>query len=255
MQNMIGRDFASCIMLCRLLCIFLKLQIPTAMSNSRHTPQRAADTVYEALKGQIMNNKLSGGSQLLEDAISAGFGVSRTPVREALAKLESEGLIEPIPRHGYRVLPITIDDIREIYQVLSPLETVAAELLAEKKPNTLEVQSLQEAVHEMAAALKADDLDAWAAADEKFHARLVDLCGNLRLAKAAHLLFAQSHRVRLFTLRLREKPLSSVKNHGALVEAIRKRQPDMVRQIHAGQRDYWMITMAQLLERLNIHQL
>lgn len=225
------------------------------MSNPKDTPQRAAGAIYDELKARIMYNKLSGGSQLLEDAISADFGVSRTPVREALAKLESDGLIEPIPRHGYRVLPITIDDIREIYQVLSPLETVAAELLAEKKPNAMEVQSLQEAVDGMAAALKSNDLDAWAEADETFHARLVDLCGNHRLAKAAHLLFAQSHRVRLFTLRLREKPLSSVKNHGALVEAIRKKRPDLARQIHAGQRDYWMITMAQLLERLNVHQL
>ncbi len=225
------------------------------MTLPKEPPLRAAETVYLTLKSRILRNQLSGGSQLLEDAIVADLGLSRTPVREALARLESEGLVEPIPRHGYRVLPITMEDIREIYQVLSPLETVAAELLAQKKPNSAEVKALQEAVDMMAKALKADDLDAWAEADETFHARLVDLCGNRRLAKVAHLLFAQSHRVRLFTLHLRDKPLSSVANHGALVDAIRKGRPDLARQVHAGQRDNWTDTMAQLLERLKIHQL
>ncbi|MBB3182019.1 GntR family transcriptional regulator [Variovorax sp. Sphag1AA] len=225
------------------------------MNNVKQTPLRAADTVYGTLKLRILRNQLSGGSQLLEDTVAAELGVSRTPVREALARLEAEGLVEPIPRHGYRVLPITMDDIREIYEVLSPLETVAAELLAQKKPNSTEVKALQEAVDKMATALKADNLDAWAEADESFHARLVDLCGNRRLAKVAHLLFAQSHRVRLFTLHLRDKPSSSVKHHAALVDAIRKGRPDLARQIHAGQRDNWTATIAQLLERLSIHQL
>jgi DNA-binding GntR family transcriptional regulator len=225
------------------------------MEKAKEPPLRAADSAYSSLKSRILRNQLPGGSQLLEDVVAADLGVSRTPVREALARLESEGLVEPIPRHGYRVLPITMEDIREIYEVLSPLETVAAELLAQKKPNSAEVNALQEAVDKMAAALKADDLEAWAEADEMFHARLVDLCGNRRLARVAHLLFAQSHRVRLFTLRLRDKPLSSVKNHGALVDAIRKGRPDLAHEIHAGQRDNWTETMGQLLERLRIHQL
>jgi DNA-binding GntR family transcriptional regulator len=225
------------------------------MGHPKEAPLRAVDAVYGELKSRILRNKLPGASQLLEEEVSAELGVSRTPVREALARLEAEGLIEAVPRHGYRVLPVSIDDIREIYEVLSPLESVAAELLARKKPNAAEVRALQEQVDKMAVALKADDLDAWAEADEGFHARLVDLCGNRRLARMAHQLFAQSHRVRLFTLRLRPKPMSSVKNHGALVEAIRKGRPDLAREVHAGQRDNWIATMTQLLERLNVHQI
>jgi DNA-binding GntR family transcriptional regulator len=221
---------------------------------SENVPRRATDTVYDALKNSILHGRKPAGSHLLEDAIALEFGVSRTPVRDALARLEQEGLVAPVPRHGYRVVPITMADIEEIYQVLSPLETVAAELLARKKPNTAEVKALQEAVDMMAAALKKDDLDAWAEADELFHARLVDLCGNRRLASAAHVLFAQSHRVRLFTLRLRDKPVGSVKNHGALVDAIRKGRPDLARQVHAGQRDSWTNIVGRLLEKVNVHQ-
>jgi DNA-binding GntR family transcriptional regulator len=125
----------------------------------------ASTAVYEVLRQKIMNNQLPGGSQLLEDQVSADLQVSRTPVREALSRLESDGLVQPVRRHGYLVAPITIADIDEIYQVLSPLETVAAELLAAKKPNDKEVALLQECVDKMDAALKKDDLAKWAAAD------------------------------------------------------------------------------------------
>ncbi|MES3003806.1 MAG: GntR family transcriptional regulator [Pseudomonadota bacterium] len=224
------------------------------MRNTDSKPT-ASTSVYEVLRQRIMNNLLPGGSQLLEEAVSAELEVSRTPVREALSRLESDGLVQPVRRHGYTVTPITIKDIDEIYQVLSPLETVAAELLAAKKPNDVEVKALQDCVDKMASSLAKDDLNGWAAADELFHVRLVELCGNKRLAKAAKLLFAQSHRVRLFTLRLREKPTSSAKNHGALVEAIRKHKPEQAREIHSAHRDKWTNTMGKLLTSLNIHQL
>lgn len=215
----------------------------------------ASETVYEVIRQRIMTNRLPGGSHLLEEAVATELEVSRTPVREALSRLESDGLIQSIKRHGYLVTPITIPDINEIYQVLSPLEIVAAELLATKDDNEDIVAELQKYVDEMALALEKDDLDQWAAADEMFHMRLVESCGNGRLAKAAKLLFAQSHRVRLFTLRLREKPVNSVKNHGALVDAIRQHRPDLAREIHAAHRVGWVDKMSDLLASLNIHQL
>ncbi|WP_045737616.1 GntR family transcriptional regulator [Xanthomonas sp. MUS 060] len=217
--------------------------------------QTASDTVYKTLRYKIMHNQLPGGSQLLEEEVTAQLNVSRTPVRAALSKLEAEGLVQAVRRHGYRVTPITVQDIHEIYQILSPLETAAAELLAEKNSNEQEVEALQECVDRMDAALQADDLQGWADADELFHVRLVDLCGNQRLARAAKLIFAQSHRVRLFALRLRDKPVSSVKHHGALVDAIRQKRPALARKIHGAHRDSWTQTLDQLLTSLNIHQL
>lgn len=225
-------------------------------SMRRSEPKSTAGmAVYEELRRKIVNNQLPGGSQLLEEQVSADLKVSRTPVREALSRLELEGLVQPVRRHGYLVAPITIADIDQIYQVLSPLETVAAELLASKKPNDEEVFLLQACVDKMDAALKKDDLDAWAAADELFHIRLAELCGNERLARAAKLLWAQSQRVRLFTLRLREKPLNSVKSHGALVDAIRKHKPAEARKVHGNHREKWTTDMSRLLRSLNIHQL
>lgn len=112
----------------------------------------ASDAVYETLRHKITNNQLPGGSQLLEEEIATQMKVSRTPVRAALFKLEAEGLVQAVRRHGYRITPITVQDIHEIYQVLLPLETVAAELLAEKNPNKHEVQALQDCVDRMDAA-------------------------------------------------------------------------------------------------------
>jgi DNA-binding GntR family transcriptional regulator len=215
----------------------------------------ASNVVYESLRHKIMNNQLPGGSQLLEEDVASELNVSRTPARAALARLEAEGLVQAVRRHGYRITPITAQDIREIYQILSPLETVAAELLAGKDPNEQEVQALQECVDRMDAALKRDDLEAWADADELFHTRLVDLCGNQRLARVAKLMFAQSHRVRLFALRIREKPVNSVKHHGDLVDAIRQKRPALAREIHSAHRDSWTETLGGLLSSLNVHQL
>ncbi|MCW8208588.1 GntR family transcriptional regulator [Verminephrobacter aporrectodeae subsp. tuberculatae] len=225
------------------------------MSNTPDTKPTSSDSVYLSLRHKIMNNQIPGGSHLLEDVVAQELGVSRTPVHAALARLESEGLVQAVRRHGYRITPITLADIHEIYQVLSPLETVAAELLAQKNPNDQEVQALQECVDGMATALEHDDLNAWAAADERFHARLVDLCGNQRLARMAKLMFAQSHRVRLFTLRLRDKPVGSVQHHGDLVDAIRQKRPQIARKIHGAHRQDWSRTLEQLLSSLNIHQI
>lgn len=240
----------------RIRCVILWR---TGTLDSRmHTPATkptASDAVYACVRQRIISNQLPGGSQLLEEDVAEELSVSRTPVRAALLRLETEGLVQAVRRHGYRITPITVDDIREIYQVLSPLETVAAELLATKDPNGDEVQALQDCVDRMDESLRRDDLQAWADADELFHSRLVDLCGNARLARAAKMMFAQSHRVRVFTLRLRDKPVGSVKRHGDLVDAIRQRRPQLAREIHGAHRDAWTQTLGKLLTSLNIHQL
>ena len=118
------------------------------------------------------------GHRALEQEVALALGMSRTPVREALMRLQNEGLVEVIPRHGMRVLPVSPNDMREIYQILTALECMAAELLAQRKPSDKELEPLVAATKAMDKALKAEDLDAWAAADERFHAHLVELAGN-----------------------------------------------------------------------------
>ena len=143
-------------------------------------------------------------------------------MREALIRLAHEGLVEVIPRHGMRVLPVSPADMSEIYVVLTALESAAAEILAQRRPDATPSSSpLVDATRDMTRALEADDLDAWAAADERFHRHLVELAGNRTLIDAVARLADRAHRARMFTLRLRPKPVNSTQEHMAMLERIR----------------------------------
>lgn len=178
------------------------------------------DAAYQGMRRRILDNQWAPGYQAMEQQIAEQLGMSRTPVREALIRLGREGLVEVIPRRGMRVLPVSPTDMREIYDVLTALECMAAETLAARKPGSAELKPLITATKAMEKALAQDDLDAWAAADEVFHERLVHMAGNKLLAQAVMSHWDRAHRARMFTLRLRPKPVNSTKEHMALVERL-----------------------------------
>ncbi len=144
------------------------------------------DAAYEQVRRRILDNVWPPGHQALEQEVALALGMSRTPVREALMRLRNEGLVEVVPRHGMRVLPVSAADMREIYEILTALECMAAELLAARQPTKAQLAPLVNATKAMDRALKSGDLDAWAAADELFHAQLVELAGNRQLPRHGH---------------------------------------------------------------------
>ena len=178
------------------------------------------DAAYEQVRRRILDNIWPPGHRALEQEVALALGMSRTPVREALMRLQNEGLIEVIPRHGLRVLPVSPTDMGEIYQILTALECMAAELLARRQPSAQELAPLVAATQAMDTALAADDLDAWAAADERFHAQLVDLAGNRQLQATVLNYWDRAHRARMFTLRLRPKPVNSTQEHMQMVQRL-----------------------------------
>ena len=191
-----------------------------------NAPTRASttslvDDAYELIRRRILDNLWPPGHRALEQEVALALGMSRTPVREALMRLQNEGLVEVIPRHGMRVLPVSPNDMGEIYQILTALECMAAEMLARRKPTAQELEPLVAATRAMDKALKADDLDAWAAADERFHAQLLELAGNRQLQATVLNYWDRAHRARMFTLRLRPKPVNSTKEHMQMVERLR----------------------------------
>ena len=209
-------------------------------------------SAYDVIKQRILGNEYPGGFHLLEQQLALDFDMSRTPLKEALVRLESDGLIQIVPRRGIRVIPLTANDIHEIYTVLSPLETLAAELIAIRTDNKHEVAALEAQVEAMRRALNKSNLGAWAEADEKFHRCLVDMSGNSRLSIAARTLLDQSQRFRMFTLRLREKPVRSTDNHASLVQAIKEHDPKRARLVHMDHKADWKKNMEALLERFSI---
>lgn len=190
------------------------------MNASADRSGNLADAAYEQVRRRILDNVWPPGHRALEQEVGLALGMSRTPVREALVRLQAEGLIELIPRHGMHVLPVSPVQMREIYEVLTALECMAVELVARRKPTAADIQPLTQATDEMDHALARDDLDAWAAADEAFHAQLVELAGNKTLQAAVMGHWDRAHRARMFSLRLRPTPTHSTREHRALVEKI-----------------------------------
>jgi len=178
------------------------------------------EQAYRKLKSNILSNEFPPGYQALEPEIAKTLGVSRTPVREALIRLEAEKLIELIPRRGMRVLPLVPEDIIEINQVLTGLECMAVELLTKKNCSPDVLQPMADSLLEMESALDADDIDLWAGAEEKFHRFLVGLAGNKRLAMLVETVRSQAYRARKITLKLRPRPVNSTIAYREVFDAI-----------------------------------
>lgn len=214
-----------------------------------------AVAAYRTIRELILSNTWAPGFQATEQEVGTRLGMSRTPVREALMRLQQEGLVSVVPRHGVKVLPISPTDMKEIYEILTSLESTAAELVARRKPTAAQLRRMERASADMESALERDDLEGWAKADESFHAQLLDLCGNEKLKAVVLNFWDRAHRARLLTLRLRPKPERSTKEHAALVEAIRRGDHAEARRIHFEHRERAGQELVELLQRLGLKQL
>jgi DNA-binding GntR family transcriptional regulator len=225
-------------------------EVPSLLTREKRT-----GSAYQDIKAMIIEGTLVPGEMILEQELAERLEMSRTPVREALIRLEQEGLLEIKPRRGARVLPVSVDDMREIYQLLTVLEATAAKAAATRGVSPSELAALEQAVTDMDASLAIDDLNAWAEADARFHARLVDASGNHRLIVFVATMVEQSQRVRRLTLHLRPRPTGSNEDHRAVVEAIRARDPVTAERIHHRHREQSGEMLVELLERLRLTRL
>ena len=207
------------------------------------------DRACRMLRQRILDNHWPPGAHALEQQLALELGMSRTPVREALVRLASEGLVEVVPRHGARVLPLSATDMDEIYRILGSLEATAAQMIAERKPRPAELKPLDDATRAMGAALAADDLDAWAVADEAFHRTLVELSGSRTLVAIVGNFRDRVHRARIFTRQLRAKPTPSTRAHRELVRALRRGDGEAARTIHLAHRESARIELTAILAR------
>ena len=210
---------------------------------------------YEEIRRRIVNNEYPPSHQVLEHELAAELGMSRTPVREALIRLENERFVQIIPRHGMRVAPLSLNDLRDVYEVLTALELTAIERLARSGPDDRLVAALDEAVRDMDSSLKRRDIDGWVKADERFHRMVLELCGNARLASMAFMLWDQGHRARLTTVRLRPALETSNREHRAVVDAIRRGNWREAVSLHAKHRARTSREIVNLLEQCRLGSL
>lgn len=213
------------------------------------------DDAYDRLKLEILENRMPPGYQAPEPEIADRLGMSRTPVREALIRLQAEGLVDLIPRRGARVLPVSPNDMREIYQILTALEPEAAALVARRELAPAEIALLEGPTSDMERTIETGDLDAWAAADDRFHRALLDLSPNRRISTFIKQLLNQAHRARMVTLRLRKPPRTSTREHRDILTAILAHDDDRARMLFRAHRERADEELIDILEACRLSSL
>ncbi|MEH7307293.1 GntR family transcriptional regulator [Neobacillus drentensis] len=199
-------------------------------SLDKNGESRLPQLAYLATRHAIRQLQLPPGQTVLEREMAEILGMSRTPVREALVRLEMEGWVRLIPRRGFVVAPIIADDLQQIYEVVEALDGIAGSLAA-KRATPEELDKLDHLIEEQEKALASEDLLAWTDLDEQFHQLIVDLARNPRLRGVMDSQSDQLYRARLYTIKLRPEPTRSIMDHKAIVSVMRAAEPDAARSM------------------------
>lgn len=216
----------------------------TLPSIARRDEPGMADRAFQQIRDAIAGLTLQPGQPLTEVSLASWLGTGRTPVREALLRLRDEGLVESVPRKGYFVSRISAEEAREIYEMLEGLEGMAIKLAATKK--TPEgIAQLEGAVSRMESALEADDLDAWAAADDEAHEAILEMAGNRQITRVVNSLQVRVKRLQLFTVRKRSRLAHSTRMHRAQLEAIKAGDWKTARALR---QDLWSDVSVELVD-------
>ncbi|MCP4206304.1 MAG: GntR family transcriptional regulator [Shimia sp.] len=212
-------------------------------------PLSNSQRAFLSLRDMIFAGDLAPGSDHLESELAEQLGVSRTPVREAALMLESQGLLELRPRKGVRILPVSPDDMAEIYDVLTELECLAARNAADKGYVKADLLLLAKAIEDMEVAVAQSNLEAWAEADDRFHRTLVSLGGNSRATTVFEMMNDQVRRARNVTLFMRPLPVKSNEDHRQVYEAIKSGDVGTADAIHRAHRQNAKKMMLELLDK------
>ena len=220
------------------------------MKDENTKPQSNSQRAHKQIRSLIFNGDLPSGSDHLETELAYKLGMSRTPVREAALMLEAQGLVEVRPRKGLRIVPVSPEDMREIYDILTELESLAAEVAAQAGYASSELDELESAVQDMEQAVTDEDLKAWAECDDRFHKELVRLGKNGRVCTVVGMMSDQVRRARNMTLFARPMPVQSNKDHRAVFHAIRDGNPTEARERHRKHRQQTKLMLIELIQKL-----
>ncbi|MDI9370320.1 MAG: GntR family transcriptional regulator [Synergistaceae bacterium] len=152
----------------------------------------SADYAYQELRHRIITKQLKPGQRLPEVNIAAQMGVSRTPVREALRRLASEGLVQIIPNSGARLAAPTVREIEDTFLVREQLECLAIELAADKIGDR-HLRRIEEALIEESRAIEDKELETYLEVNEAFHKTVADASGNKVLVEYVENILARTN--------------------------------------------------------------
>lgn len=188
------------------------------------------DVVFNTLRRAILRGELKPGERLMEIQLANKLGVSRTPIREAIRKLELEGLVLMIPRKGAEVAEITEKNLRDVLEVRCALEELAVQLACDRIDKS-RLEDLYAAAERFRATLDCDDITKIAQADEAFHDVIFTATGNERLIQLLNNLREQMYRYRIEYLKKKECYPQLLDEHEAIMEAIKGKDKIKATQI------------------------
>jgi DNA-binding GntR family transcriptional regulator len=185
---------------------------------------------YRALWTGIVSGRIEPGVQLRPDTIAEQLDISTTPVREALHRMEGDGLVMKLPYRGWFVREFTEQEVRELYEMRAALECFSIRLACERiAPEELTWLREHQAVGE--AALKTGDMEAYRIYNRDLHAAIMDAARNAYLSSAMGQLSLQSQVLVARTIRLVGRPSRAIEEHRELIDLIAARQDKAAQEL------------------------
>jgi len=183
------------------------------------------DEIYLSIRKKIISHELKPGQPLREEALASKYGVSRTPIREVLRRLESDGLVEIIPYKGIFVTELTLADIREILDIRLALESIAARRAAINIEDE-EIERLKDLADKFETAAKENDIELSFQADDRLHKIILIIADNNRLKEYLNKLLSQIYRIRFLSGNTPGRLDESSQEHQDIINALIDRDPD-----------------------------
>jgi GntR family transcriptional regulator, rspAB operon transcriptional repressor len=177
------------------------------------------DRIYDHIKQQILSDKIPEDAILVETRLAEQMGVSRTPIREALHFLEKEGLLELLPRAGYRMRRVYWDEFEEIVQIRKVVETLAA-TWAITRIKSEELEALRQNVLQSEATIQQGDLSVFPELDAQFHEILARASGNKRLIDLIQILRSDMVRYRIKSLHRADTAALALDGHRRIFQCV-----------------------------------
>lgn len=192
-------------------------------------PTRAA-RAYHQIREMIFDGTISADSILVEARLGELLGMSRTPVREALSRLEAEGLLAPLPRGGFSVVALSEDDLRDLYMIRACLEGLAAATAASKLTR-VDIARLEDLYDAMGEAVEAGRDEELAQLNREFHRTIAVASGNRHLSEMLDNVKGVFERFRANAVADPGRRAQAHVEHGQLIHALRDRDGDKARRL------------------------
>ncbi|MDU2197656.1 MAG: GntR family transcriptional regulator [Peptostreptococcaceae bacterium] len=204
------------------------------------------DVVFENLREAILEGKLKPGQRLMEVQLAEQLGVSRTPVREAIRKLELEGLVVMLPRKGAYVANMSLKDVIDVLEVRASLEGLSASLAAERISD-IDLKRLKKIAEEFKESTINADIETLLKKDVEFHECIFKAANNKKLTQVINSLWEQVYRFRVTYISDYDSSLSIVEEHKNILSAIEKGDCELAKKYateHIEKAEQFMIDKA-----------